>query len=226
MAVPINLPESMRPQWQAFERALRRWAFAQCFASERLDAVLVEVRAHYLACAVPDSELRVDDHQAALVDLQDWAVLVAYRLALRLLELELHRASAATFAESVSGPVFASSLPAASALQWQYFCAKVRRSVAANYSRAAIEAALSALGPLWLELARPLPPLAAQHGHVEAERLLCHVNDWAFAKQLVMLQALARAEHAALASTLAGVPSASAAAPAVVLSSPARRDSS
>jgi len=217
----------MRPQWLAFERALRRWAPAQCFASERLSAVLVEVQAHYLACAVPDGELRADDQQAALADLQDWAVLVAYRLALRLLDVELRRAgAAATTPAPVSGPACAALFPAVAALQWQRFCAQVFRAAAADYSRAAIETALSAVAPLWLELARPLPPLVAQRGRIEAERLLRHVNDWAFAKQLTMLQALAHAEHAALASAPAGLPSTAAASPAVVLSFPARRDSS
>lgn len=226
MSELVHLPETMRPQWLAFERALRRWVPTQGFDQQRVDLVMVEVQAHYLACAAPDGELRSDGHEAAFADLQDWAVLVAYRLAVRLVGVELNRnsaaATAAAPAELPAGPAW----PPIAARQWHGFCADVRRSTATTYSRATVDAALAALAPLWPELARPLPALTVWRTPDGTEQLLRHLNDWAFSKQLAMLQGLARAEHARLMSAPAPSPS-TAAAPsrAAVLPFPARCDS-
>lgn len=228
MSELIHLPETMRRQWLAFERALGRWAPTQGFAPEFVGVVMDAVRAHYLACAVPDSELRRDDYHAAFAELQDWAVLVAYRLALRIVELELHRDGVAATKAQPGGPLAISGWPVSVARQWQSFCANVRRSVPRDYRRTAVDAALAALAPLWLELARPLPPLTVWGAPDEAERRLQHLNDWAFTKQLTMLQGLVRVEYELLALALAPVPAPSTAAfadAAAVLPFPARCDS-
>lgn len=227
MGDPVQLPETMRPQWRAFERALRAWVPAQGFAPELVDAVMNEAQAHYLACAAPDGELSRDGEQAALAEMQDWAVMVAYRLAVRLVGVELDSNSAAATAPPLAEPQPGPAWSPLALRQWQGFCGDVRRTAAASYSRTAVAAALSALAPLWPELARPLPALTVWRTPAGTEQLLRHLNDWAFSKQLAMLQGLARAEHARLALAPSPSPS-SAAAPhpvAAVLPFPARADS-
>lgn len=222
MAEPAKLPETMLQQWRVFERALWAWAQVQRLDLPMNGRAMARLRTHYLLCAAPDGELRSDSHQAALTDLQDWAVLVAYRLAMRLLDLELRRAGqlAETSATALAS---ASALPAEAGRQWRDFCGRVRRSAGGGYSARAVEAALTALVPLWPELARPLPSLTVWQAPGESERLLKHVNDWAFSKQLAMLQALARAECAVPASVPLGATAA--AATAAVLPFPTRCDS-